>query len=169
LWPQRLGLKLSVKLRAANYTNAISIEETQVHKMTSKSHRAGRIPLHPEAFSHDLRSRSKRPRQENQAHLKFIRGLPCLVCGTRKDIQAAHIRAPSVAYGKRHTGKGEKPSDVWALPVCAEHHRQQHLVNELSFWKCVGIDPLAIALALFAATGDDERAELVVKLAGKRP
>ncbi len=135
----------------------------QVHKMTSPAHRAGRIPLHPEAFSHDLRSRSKRPRQESQAQLKFIRSLPCLICGTRKNVQAAHIRAPSVAYGKRATGAGEKSSAVWTLPLCAEDHHRQHQGNEMAFWNLYGIDPLKIALALFAATGDDDRAELIVR------
>lgn len=137
--------------------------------MTSLPHRAGRIPLHPEAFSHDLRSRSKRPRQEMREHLAFIRGLPCLVCGTRKGVQAAHIRSGSAAYGKRHTGKGEKPSDCWCLPLCAEHHNDQHRGYELAFWHLKLIDPFAVALALFAATSDDERAELIIKEAGKRP
>lgn len=137
--------------------------------MTSLPHRAGRIPLHPEAFSHDLRSRSKRPRQESQAHLKFMRGLPCLVCGTRKDVLAAHIRSSSSTYGKRSTGMQEKSSDCWTLPLCSGHHEEQHRGNEMDFWRKYMIDPFAIALALFAATGDDERAELIIKQAGKRP
>lgn len=132
-------------------------------------HRAARIPLHPEAFSHDLRSRSKRPRQESQAHLKFIRGLPCLVCGTRKRVEAAHIRSGSAAYGKRRTGLGEKPADHFVLPLCAADHDEQHSRNEMAFWTAKGIDPFAVALALFACSGDDERAELIIKQAGKQP
>jgi hypothetical protein len=134
----------------------------------SDRHRAGRIPLHPEAFSHDLRSRSKRPRQEMREHLNFIRGLRCLVCPSRNwlKIQAAHIRTPSPAYGKRSTGLGEKPSDTFVLPLCVNHHAEQHQGSELAFWARYGIaDPFAVALALFAATGDDERAELIIKQA----
>jgi hypothetical protein len=137
----------------------------QVHKMTSPAHRAGRVPRHPEAFSHDLNPRRKRPRQENDAHLKFIRTLPCLCCGTRKNIQAAHIRSASVVYGKRATGIGEKPDDKFSLPVCAAHHQQQHQGNELAFWTARGIDPFKIALALWAAHGDEDAAELIVKTA----
>jgi hypothetical protein len=141
----------------------------QVHKMTSPTHRAGRVPIHPEAFSHDLRSRSKRPRQENQAHLKFIRALPCLICGARKDVQAAHIRAGSAIYAKRATGMGEKPNDTFTLPLCRHHHAIQHQGNELLFWRLMCIDPFATALALFAASGDEEAGETIVKWAGKRP
>jgi hypothetical protein len=129
-------------------------------------HRAGRVPIPATAFSHDLRSRGKRPRQENEAHLKFIRTLPCLVCGTRKDVQAAHIRAPSPGYGKRATGMGERPADCWVLPVCAADHCEQHRMAELAFWLARGIvDPFKVALSLFAHTGDDEAAELVIRLA----
>jgi hypothetical protein len=125
--------------------------------------RAGRVPIDPQAFSHDLGLRRKRPRVEAAAHLKFIRSLPCLVCGSRKDTQAAHIRARSPAYGKRGTGKGEKPDDKFTLPLCAEHHRQQHLVNEMRFWNLLGVDPFALALALFAASGDDDAAEVILR------
>lgn len=135
--------------------------------MNTPTHRAGRIPIPATAFSHDLRSRAKRPRQEMREHLKFIRSLPCLVCGTRKDVQAAHIRAAHAGYGKRSTGAGEKPSDCWVLPVCAEHHAEQHLLPELTFWSNRKIDPFAVALALFAASGDDERAELIIRKARK--
>jgi hypothetical protein len=136
--------------------------------MTLPNNKAARIPIHPEAFSHDLRSRSKRPRQEMREHLKFIRGLPCLLCGTRKDVQAAHIRAASPAYGKRSTGMAEKSNDCWTLPLCREHHSDQHWMRELEFWASYNInDPFAVALGLFAASGDDERAELIIREAGK--
>ena len=136
--------------------------------MSSQGHRAGRIPIHPEAFSNDLRPNRKRPRQENDAHLKFIRTLPCLICGTRsRNIQAAHIKSASAAYGKRHTGAGEKASDCWTVPLCADHHSIQHQQGEMVFWRGYGIDPFAKALALFAASGDEDAAELVVREARK--
>lgn len=133
-------------------------------------YRAGRIPTPDTAFSHDLRSRSKRPRQEMREHLKFIRGLRCLLCQSRNwlAIQAAHIRTASPAYAKRHTGMQEKSSDCWTLPLCAAHHAEQHQGNELTFWEHYGIrDPFAVALALFACSGDDERAELIIREARK--
>jgi hypothetical protein len=125
---------------------------------------AGRVPRHPEAFSHDLGIRRRRPRQESRDHLAFIRTLPCLICGSRK-VEAAHIRARSPAYGKRGVGAGEKPDDKFTVPLCVDHHQQQHAVNEMTFWTLVGIDPFAIALSLFGCSGDEDAGEMVVKQA----
>jgi hypothetical protein len=102
-------------------------------------------------------------------HLKFIRSLPCVVCLTRNNIQAAHIRAANIAYGKRDTGVGSKSSDHWTLPACAAHHDEQHRINELAYWASEGIDPFKTASALFACSGDEEAAEVVVRMARVRP
>jgi hypothetical protein len=41
----------------------------------------------------------------------------------------------------------EKPSDKWTLPLCNQHHREQHdHGDELAFWAEYGIDPFALAL-----------------------
>lgn len=129
------------------------------------TYRAGRVPIHPEAFS---RLRPRQPRRQSGDHLKFIRSLPCVVCLTRNTVQAAHIRSPSLVYGKRDTGVGSKASDAWTLPACANHHHEQHRGNELAFWASHGIDPFQVASALFANSGDDEAAETVVRLARVR-
>jgi len=126
---------------------------------------AGRVPLHPEAFSHDLGLRRKRPRIESGVHLKFIRGLPCLICGSRYSTQAAHIRVGNPLYGKRATGLSEKPADHWTLPLCAAHHQEQHRGAEMMFWARQGIDPFRVALALFACGGDEDAGDLIVKQA----
>jgi hypothetical protein len=44
----------------------------------------------------------------------------------------------------------EKPSDKWALPLCNRHHREQHSMNELEFWKSHGIDPFMLAIKMRA-------------------
>lgn len=128
-------------------------------------HIAGRVPTHPEAFSLDSPGRRKRPREHDRDHLKFIRTLPCLVCGSRNTIQAAHIRAGNAVYAKRATGAGEKPSDQWCLPLCAAHHEEQHRGNEITFWRQHGIDPFRVAQSLYQLCGDEAAAELVIKLA----
>ena len=60
----------------------------------------------------------------------------------------------SLAHGKQETGKGEKPSDKWAVPLCAEHHlngaASVHNMAEEQFWAAVGRDPFAIAKAFYA-------------------
>lgn len=127
--------------------------------------RAGRIPLHPEAFSHDGGFRRRTPRERSQAHLAFIRSLPCVVCGSRDGVQAAHLRAGNPVYGKRRTGLGEKPHDRFANALCRSCHAAQHKQDELAFWRSHGIDPFQVATSLFACSGDDEAAELVIKMA----
>jgi hypothetical protein len=128
-------------------------------------HRAGRVPIHPEAFS---RLSPRRPRQRSNDHLKFIRSLPCAICGSRNHVQAAHIRMPNLVYGKRQTGAGEKPSDKFATPLCADHHAEQHTGGEAEFWKRHGLDPFFIACALYANSGDEDAAADVITLARSR-
>ena len=108
-------------------------------------------------------SRRKHPRIENRNYLSFIRRLPCVVCGTRQRIEAAHIRMGNPLYGKPSAGMQEKPSDTFTVPLCAAHHDEQHSMNEAQFWMALAIDPLRLALALFDATGDDDRAEQIIR------
>lgn len=124
--------------------------------MTFRSHR---IVPHPEAFS---RLRPRQPRKQAGEHLKFIRSLPCVVCGSRRNVQAAHIRMASRVYGKRETGTGEKSSDRFVTSLCADHHHEQHSGSEAEFWKRHGLDPFFIATALYAHTGDEENASDVI-------
>jgi len=112
----------------------------------------------------------KRPRHQAPEHLKFIRGLPCLVCWRTGGVDAAHIRFPWPTLGKRPTGKGEKPSDEWTVPLCRGCHSEQHRGNEQEFWFMhfepddeSPIDVLIIALALWAASGDQERGEQIIR------
>jgi hypothetical protein len=50
----------------------------------------------------------------NPAYLRWIRSLPCIVCRSRWQIEAAHT-GPH--------GLGQKSSDLSAIPLCARHHR----------------------------------------------
>jgi hypothetical protein len=109
--------------------------------------------------------RQRQPRERNEAHLRFVRSLPCAVpsCRRAPRSQAAHIRAGSLAHGKRHTGKGEKPSDRWTLPLCAACHAKQHSGNELAFWRSYRIEPFELATALFECSGDRDAALIILK------
>lgn len=127
---------------------------------------AYRVPRPPTAFSCAPAKGARRPRRFHQDHLRFIRTLPCCVCGTRKFVEAAHVRMASAIHGKRETGTGQKPDDAWAVPLCAAHHREgpqaQHVIGEAAFWTLHSIDPCGLALALWCATGDQERAEDII-------
>lgn len=131
------------------------------------------IKRHPEAFSKDLTAgRRKRPRAKIDAHCAWIRTLPCLVTGARKQVEAAHIRYGDAIAGKPSTPKGEKPSDCWVVPLCAAEHRlnndSQHAMSEREYWERAGIDPVQVAQSLFLASGDDERAEVIIREARAR-
>lgn len=102
--------------------------------------------------------RQKLPRQRDEHHLKAVRQCDCLTCGSPAPNEAAHIRYGNMRLGKFHTGMQEKPSDMWTLPLCATCHRTgqsaQHSMNERAFWKMHNIDPLDVAMRLFACNTD---------------
>lgn len=102
--------------------------------------------------------RQRLPRVHNERHLEFIRSLPCVVCFNDIATEAAHLRSGNRRWGKNITGGQEKPSDMWALPLCGGCHRKQHSMNEVQFYQSRNIDPWRLALSLFAASGDHELA-----------
>jgi hypothetical protein len=112
----------------------------------------------------------KTPREERPNHLAFVRKLVCVCCATgdmrsgflSSQIQAAHIRQGSEIHGKEPAGGQQKPDDRWALPLCGEHHAEQHDMNEDRFWKRYGIDQFLLALVLWGLTGKVHEATYVI-------
>ena len=99
----------------------------------------------------------RQPRTHDKAHLEFVRSLPCVVSGDNISTESAHIRYSDLRVAKRKVGIGEKPDDFWTVPLSSTEHRKQHSMNERVYWQQVGIDPILIALALYAVSGDHER------------
>ncbi len=95
-----------------------------------------------------------------EAHLKFIRQLPCCVCGeerTDKDRVAHHL----LRTGEH--GMSRKSGDDKAIPLCVPHHDAQfqgslhHDGNETEWLKRHGIlDPMELASLLYENSGDFE-------------
>lgn len=112
--------------------------------------------------------RQRRPRVMNEKHLAFVRSLPCVLTGQTDGVEAAHIRYANPRLGKRATGKAEKPSDIWTVPLHYARHRtdpdSQHNSNEQEFWERHGVDPCVVALALWAHTGDHETCLSILRL-----
>jgi hypothetical protein len=84
------------------------------------------------------------------AHLQFVRGFVCSVwhvsgpsdpCSGK--VEAAHVRTGTDG------GTGMKPSDSWAIPLCNEHHREQHQIGEPAFERKYGIKMKEIAAGLW--------------------
>lgn len=107
----------------------------------------------------------RHPRQINEAHCNFIRSLSCLICKDNTATECAHVRMAKPALGKRQTGKGERPDDKWTVPLCSSCHLDQHDIGEKQFWDDQMVDPIIIALALWASTGDHETGEQIVSAA----
>ena len=74
---------------------------------------------------------SKTDFKRDKKHLAFIRQLPCSVCATNYAIDAAHIRFANPC------GTGLKPSDEHTVPLCRNHHSEQHLwpTGEEAWWE----------------------------------
>jgi hypothetical protein len=124
-----------------------------------------------------LNIRQRQPRIQCPAFLAFVRRKPCCACGAPPPSQAAHIRFGNLEIGKRPTGIAEKPSDRWAVPLCADCHLDtpgaQHNVGEKKFWVRVGIDPFALASKLYGqferrAARSPEQRERVVSRARRK-
>jgi hypothetical protein len=85
-------------------------------------------------------------RIRDRDHVKSVAKQPCLVCG-RSPADAHHLRfAQSLALGR-------KVSDEFTVPLCRRHHRKVHRCgDEASWWKKIGIDPIAAARSLWLKT-----------------
>ncbi len=90
-------------------------------------------------------------------HLEFVRQLPCVCCGRPAPSEAAHVRMSRADLGKANA-MSSKPDDKYAVPLCSRCHTgDQHTkFGEPEFWARLGIDPLDLALRLWAVTGNIE-------------
>lgn len=114
------------------------------------------------AFSLDPRPSKKTQSFKDEAHLAFIRKLPCVVTGF-SPVDPAHIRAGSPLHNKKATGAGQKPSDCWVVPLHRSAHDAQHNSgDELGWWRGHGIDPFELAIRLYEVSGDLERGRQII-------
>ena len=85
-------------------------------------------------------------RVRDREHVKFVARHPCLICG-RRPADPHHLQfAQSRALGR-------KVSDEFTVPLCRGHHREIHRYgDEAAWWEKVGVEPLAVANALWRET-----------------
>lgn len=105
--------------------------------------------------------RQRQPREKIDAHLDFVRSLPCVVCLTPFSSEACHIRFSDARAAKFNPGS-HKPSDWWTLPMCRQCHARQHSGDEVRFWQCEGIDPLFVSAMLYLSSGNNEGGNQIV-------
>lgn len=98
----------------------------------------------------------------SEAHLALIRQLPCAVSGKAPAGEAHHLKS-----GTGERGMGRRSSDRWAVPLRHFEHMEleaQGSRAEVAWFQKHGIaDPLALAEALWAASGDLERMTKIVQ------
>jgi hypothetical protein len=92
-------------------------------------------------------------RVRDRDHIRHVIKQACLICG-RRPSDPHHLRfAQSRALSR-------KVSDEFTVPLCRAHHREVHRCgNEGSWWRNIGIDPLAAARTLWLETHPLLRAE----------
>lgn len=139
--------------------------------------KAERKALRPLVFKPGIRSRSfrpegdgqRQPRRHDNAHLAWIRRLPCIAAYVTTGrmvygCQAAHLRMSSARHGKSDPGMGRKPDDMWTLPLTPEAHRiQGDVKGEARFWRDLGVDPFTLCQRLHAYSGDDAAGHDVIR------
>lgn len=104
----------------------------------------------------------RNPRQRDNGYLAFLRRLPCAIDGA-KPSDAAHLRFTNLSAGRTNPGLAKKPHDRFAVPLCRVCHTDQHANNEARWWAGHGIDPDALASALYAAFLAGQDGEPVVR------
>lgn len=110
-----------------------------------------------------------RGRIRDNAHLAFIRRLPCVATYLETGrlvpgCEAAHLRLSSDAHGKKHPGGQVKPDDRWTTPLSTEQHRiQGEVKGEPRFWSDLGVDPFDLCLRLYAVSGDESAAIQIIR------
>ena len=63
---------------------------------------------------------SQKPvRPRAKAHLIFVAGHSCMICG-RTDVQAHHL------LSAQPKAMSKKSGDQWSVPLCVIHHRMLH-------------------------------------------
>ncbi len=100
-------------------------------------------------------------------HLILLHALPCCITGQEPCREAHHLRSMFGQSGAASfsRGLGLKAEDRWALPLEHESHMASHRVSsrdERGWFLERGIDPHALAKALWLATGNLERMRRVL-------
>lgn len=80
-------------------------------------------------------SRRQEIGKRSPAHRAWVRGHACVVPGCDgRPIECAHVRSGTDG------GMGVKPSDIWTVSLCRDHHTEQHRIGEPAFERAAGIN-----------------------------
>lgn len=105
--------------------------------------------------------RDRRPGMSPR-HLELVRTLRCTVCRSMVQVDAHHLKHGPAG---KERGLALKATDRWAVPLCRHHHDEVERLSstrEAAWFARFGIPPLALARALWGATGDGSKMERVL-------
>jgi hypothetical protein len=92
-------------------------------------------------------------RIRDRDHIRHVIKQACLICGRRPS-------DPHHLWFAQSRALGRKVSDEFTVPLCRAHHREVHRCgDEGLWWRKTGIDPLAVARALWLETHPRSRTE----------
>ena len=80
-----------------------------------------------------MKSYPKEKTFKSEKYKKYVRSLPCIICGYPTS-DPHHIRTAN------NSGTGKKPSDTWVIPICSLHHAEAHQFGKDTFYKRHGVD-----------------------------
>lgn len=109
-----------------------------------------RVPYRLPARRSRLKSGIERaPKRVWMRHRRFVRSHCCCVPGClASEVQFAHIRTAANA------GMGLKPHDSHGVPLCFNHHREQHDCGVATFQDRHEVDLEAVAAELVRRSPD---------------
>jgi hypothetical protein len=91
--------------------------------------------------------RQRQPPVRCAEHLTWIRSHSCCIDGcTRRPVTAHHVRVGT------NGGAGMKPSDLWCVPLCNQHHAEHHRIGWQTFEAKYDIDLRYLASHLAATS-----------------
>ena len=93
------------------------------------------------------------------AHLEWIvENYQCCVPGCGAWAQEAHHVRDMTDGGMKR-----KPSDRWAVPLCAMHHRELHTRGERRFWRWLGTAGWRVAQGYYVNSPHKDAGKMVSK------
>lgn len=112
----------------------------------------------PDRFANRVGRQTWATRREKRegnsgAHLALVRQLWCTL-GPERIVECHHLQG---AVCRRERGLGMKSPDRWVLPLTHQRHMELHALgsrHEQAYFEEYGINPYALATALWENTGD---------------
>lgn len=126
---------------------------------------AHQIRRDDEAFSNDRprRAAGGSPQHRDDKHRQWVKSLPSLISGEDMDVDPHHVCMADPSAGKRGRGKGKKVDDKFLVPLSRRLHDELHEMGEKRFCQKYRIDLVKAALGLWAHTGDDDAAAVLIR------